>query len=231
MDLPFFVLYCGVTCTAQTCGSSRGLEAMTCVVIGSSTPTRDYFGSSKADNLRTQELHHFYRSLIYVYKPYIIIRSVFLTRAIASYLKSHFPSMVPTRTKSYVYGDDSQESRRPGSMRELPSERRRRWAHFLREQNYQPLISEVLEIEIPKYENSTVISAANRITYMRDCALILASAPSVFAAAVDGTLVSRLMSDTDMEKQYATALERAHRQPSIYAHFLTDEYGKPPSAN
>ncbi|CAA9960392.1 hypothetical protein PTMSG1_03795 [Pyrenophora teres f. maculata] len=57
---------------------------------------------------------------------------------------------------------------------------------------------------------------------MRDCALILTSAPPVFAAAVDGTLVSRMMSDTDLEKQY---------QPSIYAQFLTDRYSKPPSPN
>ncbi|CAE7026809.1 hypothetical protein PTTW11_04139 [Pyrenophora teres f. teres] len=57
---------------------------------------------------------------------------------------------------------------------------------------------------------------------MRDCALILTSTPPVFAAAVDGTLVSRMMSDTDLEKQY---------QPSIYAQLLTDRYGKPPSPN
>ncbi|EDU48029.1 conserved hypothetical protein [Pyrenophora tritici-repentis Pt-1C-BFP] len=76
-----------------------------------------------------------------------------------------------------------------------------------------------------------MIDSTNRMSYMRECALILASAPPVFAAAVDGTLVSRLMSDTDFEKQYAAVLDRAYRQPSIYAQFLTDRYGKPPSAN
>src|SRR4051812_33346678 len=106
MDMSFLVLYCGMTCTARTCGSSRGLEATTCVVIAFSTPTRDYFVSSKADNLRTQELHHFCRSLVYVQRPYIIIRSVFVTRAIASYLNFPFSSMVCTRAKSYTYGDD-----------------------------------------------------------------------------------------------------------------------------
>lgn len=204
---------------------------MTCVVIASSTPARDYLGSSKADNLRTQELPYFCRFLIYVEKPYIIIRSVFLARVIAFYLKLHFSSMVSTRAKSYAYGDDPRESRQPGSMRESRIDQRRRWTYFLREQNYQSLISEVLDNEIPKYENSTVIRAANRVSHVCNCALILASAPSFFAAAVDGTIVSRMMSDTDFQKQYAAVLERAYHQPSIYVHFLTDEHGKPPSAN
>ncbi|RMZ70069.1 1114670KZM18619.1 methyltransferase [Pyrenophora seminiperda CCB06] len=139
--------------------------------------------------------------------------------------------MVSTRAKNYIFGEDPRESRDPSSIRKDLIEQRRRWAHLLRENHYQPLISEVLENEMPKYNNSTVIDVSNRVSHMRDCALILASAPSVFAAAVDGTLVSQMRSDTNLEKQYTDILERAHHQPSIYAHFLTDKYGKSPSAN
>jgi hypothetical protein len=66
---------------------------------------------------------------------------------------------------------------------------------------------------------------------MRECALILASAPLVFAAAVDGSLIRRLSIDTDLQKEYAVIQEQAHDQPSIYIHLLADENGVAPTPN
>jgi hypothetical protein len=66
---------------------------------------------------------------------------------------------------------------------------------------------------------------------MWECALILASAPSVFAAAVDGTLVRDMLRNTDLQKDYATIQAQAHHQPSIYIHLLADEGGIAPTPN
>ena len=64
---------------------------------------------------------------------------------------------------------------------------------------------------------------------MRECALILASAPQVFAAAVDGNLVSRMLRDTDLQREYAVIQQRAHEQPSIYIQLLADDRGIAPT--
>ena len=107
--------------------------------------------------------------------------------------------------------------------------RRRRWAHLLRSQKYEPIISDVLDEELPKYQYSTVVDVTDRISLMRECALILSSAPSVFSAAVDGDLVRRLLTDTILQEEYAAVQERAHHQPSIYIHLLADDRGTPPT--
>ncbi|KAF1832051.1 hypothetical protein BDW02DRAFT_590736 [Decorospora gaudefroyi] len=139
--------------------------------------------------------------------------------------------MVSTRTKSYAYGEGPEVLEHIGSTPESLSNRRQRWAHLLRSQHYQPLISEVLDEELPKYEQSTIINVTDRVSHMRNCALILASAPSVLMAAVDGNLVNRMLSDTALQKEYAAVQERAHHQPSIYIHLLTDAHGIPPTPN
>jgi hypothetical protein len=139
--------------------------------------------------------------------------------------------MVTTRSNNYPYGEEPEELQPTRSTPEPLSNRRRRWAHLLRSQHYQPLISEVLEEELPKYEHSTIIDATNRVSHYRDCALILASAPSLFAAAVEGDLVSRMLSEPALQNEYAALKERAHHQPSIYIHLLTDAYGKSPTPN
>jgi hypothetical protein len=139
--------------------------------------------------------------------------------------------MVTTRSTSYTYGEDPGELQRTGSTSESLGNRRLRWAHFLSSKHYQPLISEVLEEELPKYEHSTILDATNRVSHFHDCALILASAPSVFAAAVEGDLVSRMLCEPALQKEYAALKERAHHQPSIYIHLLTDAHGKSPTPN
>jgi hypothetical protein len=108
---------------------------------------------------------------------------------------------------------------------ETLTERRKRWSNLLRRQYYQPIIDEVLDGELPKYGVSSVINAHDRVSNMRECALILASASSVFAAAVDGSLVRDLLHNTDLQKDYATIQTQAHNQPSIYIHLLADERG------
>ncbi|KAF2450971.1 hypothetical protein P171DRAFT_427240 [Karstenula rhodostoma CBS 690.94] len=66
---------------------------------------------------------------------------------------------------------------------------------------------------------------------MRECVMILASAPSVLLAAVDGTLTQRILTDTELQREYAMVQERAQVQPSIYIHLLADEQGLAPTAN
>jgi hypothetical protein len=139
--------------------------------------------------------------------------------------------MVTTRTTSYTYESISEDPEYNNPTCKPLIARRRRWAHLLCSRHYQPLISEVLDEELPKYERSTAIDSADRISHMRDCALLLASASSVFAAAVEGDLVSRMLSDTALKKEYAAIQEQAHRQPSIYVHLLADRSGIPPSPN
>ncbi|KAL6708079.1 hypothetical protein ACN47E_003513 [Coniothyrium glycines] len=111
------------------------------------------------------------------------------------------------------------------------SDKRRRWSRLLHLQHYQPVIEEVLSEELPKYQHSTIIKAADRVTYMHECALILASAPSVLVAAVDGNLVKRMLQDTQLQREYVSIQERAHEQPSIYIHLLTDSEGNGPTPN
>ncbi|KAJ5063081.1 hypothetical protein PSV09DRAFT_2377663 [Bipolaris maydis] len=69
------------------------------------------------------------------------------------------------------------------------------------------------------------------IHHMRECALILASASPIFTAAIAGDLPSRLLTDPELQSGYTALSDRAHYQPSIYAHFLTDTQGTPPTPN
>ncbi|KAF2034224.1 hypothetical protein EK21DRAFT_97674 [Setomelanomma holmii] len=115
--------------------------------------------------------------------------------------------------------------------KETLTARRQRWSRRLRQQDYESVISEVLDEELPKYANSSIIDPTDRISHMHECALILASAPLVFAAAVDGTLAARLSRDGDLQNEYATIQARAHVQPSIYIHLLTDDNGLAPTPN
>ncbi|KAF2623253.1 hypothetical protein BU25DRAFT_401095 [Macroventuria anomochaeta] len=108
-------------------------------------------------------------------------------------------------------------------------ERRRRWANLLRNQHYEPVIFDILSDELPKYTNSCVIDPTDVVVHMRECALILASAPEFFFAAVEGNLVSRMSTDTDLQAEYAAIKQRAYRQPSIYIHLLADEEGNAPT--
>ncbi|KAH7371334.1 hypothetical protein BKA66DRAFT_469602 [Pyrenochaeta sp. MPI-SDFR-AT-0127] len=139
--------------------------------------------------------------------------------------------MVTTRTTNYDHDCEPIEHKLSGCSPETLSHRRLRWSHLIRSHHYQPVIEEVLNEELPKYENSTVIDITDRVSHVRDCALILASAPSVFAAAVHGNLVQRMMSETDLQEEYVHVQERAHQQPSIYIHLLADEYGIAPTPN
>ncbi|KAH8723711.1 hypothetical protein GQ44DRAFT_709959 [Phaeosphaeriaceae sp. PMI808] len=133
-------------------------------------------------------------------------------------------------TRSTQYGQDVKPSSAAAPLETL-TERRLRWSRLLREQYYQPIISEVLQEELPKYASSICIDPTDHIRHMRECALVLASAPKVFAAAVDGNLVERLLNDTNLRTQYAAISERANHQPSIYIHLLADERGIPPTPN
>jgi hypothetical protein len=66
---------------------------------------------------------------------------------------------------------------------------------------------------------------------MGECVLILASAPLIFTAAVDGTLAQNYAQDANLQAEYALVQERAYIQPSIYIHLLADGNGITPSAN
>jgi hypothetical protein len=142
--------------------------------------------------------------------------------------------MVSTRRSYYVpsrQADEHGENTHDGSQAPTISFRRRRWAALLREQRYQPVIAEVLEQELSKYTNSSVALPTSLSSIMRECMIILASAPLVFAVAVDGTLASRILTDENLQREYAIIQERAHVQPSIYVHLLADENGIAPTAN
>ncbi|KZM18608.1 uncharacterized protein EKO05_0000661 [Ascochyta rabiei] len=114
---------------------------------------------------------------------------------------------------------------------ETLDERRRTWLYLLRNQHYEPLIFDILNDELPKYATSCAIDPAELTILTRECALILASAPRVFFAAVEGSLVGRMISDTELQAEYASIQQRAHHQPSIYAHLLADDRGNAPTPN
>jgi hypothetical protein len=118
--------------------------------------------------------------------------------------------MVDMRNKTYAQAVEHEDFTPRG---ETLTERRTRWANLLKRQHYEPVISEILDEELPKYESSTMIDPADRVSHMRECALILASASRVLTAAVEGNLVRRLLHDTDLQGEYATMQERAHVQP------------------
>lgn len=109
---------------------------------------------------------------------------------------------------------------------ESNDERRRRWACLLRSHHYEPVIFDVLSDELPKYTTSRAIDPTDTVTHMRECALILASAPNIFFAAVEGNLVSRMIHDSDLQAEYTAVQQRAYHQPSIYIHLLTNEEGQ-----
>lgn len=102
--------------------------------------------------------------------------------------------MVSTRKHKYGYEDQGEKLRNyvKGSMCHdalMPTllDQRKKWANFLRRGHYQPVIAEVLTNELPKYANSNTVLPPKLSSIMRECTNILASASSVFHAAVDGT--------------------------------------------
>ncbi|KAF1913074.1 hypothetical protein BDU57DRAFT_521762 [Ampelomyces quisqualis] len=138
-----------------------------------------------------------------------------------------YGDMVHTRTRNYGQAAKSEVCAR----QETQIERRQRWANLLQQQHYYPVILEVLSEELPKHQTSTLIDTKDRISHIRECALILASAPLVLAAAVDGNLITHLLIKADLQKEYTLILDQAHHQPSIYLHFLADSYGAAPTPN
>lgn len=109
--------------------------------------------------------------------------------------------------------------------------RRRRWSRLLHQKDYRGLITSVLETELPKYTSDTAFLPTSFASTMTECALILASAPLIFTAAVDGVLAKDYLTSPELQAEYAAIQERAHIQPSIYIHLLADEQGLAPSAN
>ena len=124
-------------------------------------------------------------------------------------------------------------SRCQGSVERASSgtleERRQRWIRLLRNQQYEPVIFDILRDELPKYTNSRVIDSTDLVTPTRECALILASALHTFFAAVEGSLVSRIQKDANLQAEYVDIQQRAHHQPSIYVHLLADDKGHAPT--
>lgn len=135
-------------------------------------------------------------------------------------------SMVNTRSRNYC---QTTEEENIVSAAETLTDRRNRWAILLKQQHYLPVVSEVLDEELPKYLNSTMINSAERIMLLRECALIFASAPLVFQAAVDSTLVKKILTDPILQRDHALIKDRAHSRPSIYLHQLADEHGIAPT--
>lgn len=133
--------------------------------------------------------------------------------------------MINTRSKSH--------GRAPANndvlATETLTERRVRWSNLVLRQHYQPVITEVLDGELPKYTNSTTVNTADRVSIMRECILILASAPLVLIAAMNGTLVKQIRSDANLQMNHALIQDRARSTPSIYLHQLADEYGISPT--
>ncbi|KAF2870464.1 hypothetical protein BDV95DRAFT_495898 [Massariosphaeria phaeospora] len=148
--------------------------------------------------------------------------------------------MVRTRRQAYNYRNDGDEDGRSkltsgsASASQRPETliaRRQRWAAHLRAQNYQSVIMEVLQEELPKYTSSSTIGLTPLPHILRECILILSSAPSVFTAAVEGALARQLHIDAILQAESVAIHQRAHSQPSIYIHLLADEHGVAPSAN
>lgn len=112
---------------------------------------------------------------------------------------------------------------------ESDDDRRRRWAHLLESQHFEPVVFDVLSDELPKYVSGRVIDPTDIVTHMRECACILASAPRIFFAAVGGNLVSRMLKDAQLQAEYTVMQQNAHHQPSIYIHLLANEDCQAPS--
>ena len=116
------------------------------------------------------------------------------------------------------------------TLSETLVEKRLRWSSLLHAHEYQTVITQVLAEEMPKYSRSSVIPASMS-TIMRECVLILASAPIIFTAAVDGLLASQFQTSEHLQREYSEIQSRANVQPSIYIHLLADSNGVAPSAN
>jgi hypothetical protein len=93
------------------------------------------------------------------------------------------------------------------------------------------VITEVLEQEMLKYSNSGFAVPTSLSSIMAECVLILASAPKIFTAAVDGSLLPQYLVDSNLQAEYTEVQERAHIQPSIYIHLLADASGNAPTPN
>ncbi|KAF2789369.1 hypothetical protein K505DRAFT_188822, partial [Melanomma pulvis-pyrius CBS 109.77] len=113
---------------------------------------------------------------------------------------------------------------------ETLAEKRARWSGLLHAHQYHTVITQVLAEELPKYTRSTVIPTS-LASIMRDCILILASAPLILTAAMDGVLAAQFRTSEVLQREYAEIQSRARIQPSIYVHLLADENGTAPSAN
>jgi hypothetical protein len=158
-------------------------------------------------------------------------RSLFRPAPITRYSTSAFSSMVTTRNRTYTYDTVPQGQGGVEVATESLGDRRTRWARLLRSHHYEPVIAEVLEKEMCKYETGTIINATDRLSYTGECARILASAPSILAAAVEGDLVRRLKNEPGLQEEYASICKRAESQPSIYVHLLADRHGTAPTPN
>jgi hypothetical protein len=118
----------------------------------------------------------------------------------------------------------------PTTLSETLMEKRLRWSALLQAHEYHTVITQVLAEEMPKYTHSSVIPTS-MTSILRECVLILASAPLIFTAAVDGLLASQFRTSEHLQREYNEIQDRANVQPSIYIHLLADSNGVAPSAN
>ncbi|ORY18920.1 hypothetical protein BCR34DRAFT_595754 [Clohesyomyces aquaticus] len=146
--------------------------------------------------------------------------------------------MVTTTRHNYDSVNDEGPSRQPRKptgkapvRTETLAEKRSRWVMLLRKQIYLEVINEVLEEELNKYTNNRIFNKANMVMITTECMLILASAPRVLQAAVEGVLALRFLVDRELQEEYEEIQRRADVQPSIYVHLLADERGVAPTAN
>lgn len=141
--------------------------------------------------------------------------------------------MVNTRAKNYdkEMGEPADTVAHDKPKEETLDERRARWSSLLRQQEYLAVITEVLEHELPRYRDDMNLNPSQVSRAMSECVLILASAPEVFRAAVDGTLTQEYLRDTNLQTEYLAIQGRANFQPSIYIHLLADANGVPPTPN
>lgn len=80
-----------------------------------------------------------------------------------------------------------------------------------------------------KYMKCRTVAPTEIVSHMHECALILASAPKVYFAAVEGNLPSQMIHDADLQAECAVMQQRASHQPSIDVHLLADGEGQAPS--
>lgn len=148
--------------------------------------------------------------------------------------------MVTTRRQNYEREVDDnnpphnathpQQPRLPPLPPETLTEKRLRWSALLHAHQYHTVITQVLAEELAEYTRSTVIPTS-LASIMCDCVLILASAPLIFTAAVDGVLAAQFGASEELQREYGEIQSRTKVQPSIYVHLLADENGVAPSAN